>query len=84
MSPPQARDPQLAVTQVSHALRFLPPGAILSFGIGNEPDIYRYVSVGIVTPRPYHCPTSLAVGAEPPQRSDDTVSRAFVNTRRGL
>ena len=36
----QARDPALAVAQVRSALRFLPPEAVLSFGVGNEPDIY--------------------------------------------
>ena len=38
--PHQARDPGLAVAQVSNAMRFLPPKAVLAFGIGNEADSY--------------------------------------------
>ncbi|GAX74173.1 hypothetical protein CEUSTIGMA_g1622.t1 [Chlamydomonas eustigma] len=37
-----ARDPGLAVTQVGNAMRFLPPGAILAFNIGNEADAFMY------------------------------------------
>ena len=37
---PQARDPGLAVTQVTNAMRFLPPEAVLAFNIGNEADSY--------------------------------------------
>ena len=36
----QARDPDLAVTQVTNAMRFLPPEAVLAFNIGNEADSY--------------------------------------------
>ena len=39
-SPVQVRDPQLAASQVTAALQALPPAAIRSFGIGNEPDLY--------------------------------------------
>lgn len=36
----QARDPQLAATQVTNAMRFLPPQSILAFNIGNEADAF--------------------------------------------
>lgn len=39
-APMQARDPQLAATQVTNAMRFLPPQSILAFNIGNEADAF--------------------------------------------
>lgn len=37
-----ARDPDLAVQQITNAMRFLPPQSVMSFGLGNEPDVYRF------------------------------------------
>eukprot|EP00955_Chlamydomonas_euryale_P116547 366426-Chlamydomonas_euryale.AAC.11 len=36
----QARDTELAKAQVTNAMRFLPPEAVLAFNIGNEADAY--------------------------------------------
>ena len=39
----QAKDPALAATQVSNAMRFLPPESVLAFNIGNEADAFTCV-----------------------------------------
>ena len=36
----QARDPGLAATQATNAMRFLKPESVIAFNIGNEPDSY--------------------------------------------
>ncbi|KAG1666909.1 hypothetical protein FOA52_005969 [Chlamydomonas sp. UWO 241] len=36
----RAKDPALAVRQVTSAMRILPPAAVMAFNIGNEPDSF--------------------------------------------
>ena len=49
----QAKDPGLAVTQVTNAMRFLPPASVLAFNVGNEPDSYHYKDNATLFPPDY-------------------------------
>ena len=48
-----ARDPKLAAGQIKGALKHLPPAAIISLGVGNEPDAFTFRGNRSIFPSDY-------------------------------